>query len=1417
MADKGKLVVEGAKFYCTNSADHNSPGTAATLNVMSQKKVLKDNKYFAHDKPIGTYLDDKATSFNNGQGFGKCITPDGKQMPCAAKCNIKYKDYYENVEFNKSMKILLDVSTGTCPGYGKKGDIMVADSGQKEKTSTIKVNEKDAFEVNAVSGQWPIANSATKTSVKSIKASVPFAANAGETLFFLDHKKNAFSFDSIIAPAAETKLQLNADYTGDESKIVWAIFKGTDTKDKVQTYIGLGKSIVLRLENLFKNLEEGKYRVEAYGSKPGDPKCCLFIDYVKNFVESITAKGDSVLRNVAMPFTLKFKVDPNDLKAKILNRTIFQAPSSVIWTVSDDKSIIYRTGAVTGTNVVRVMGSGNAATITFYNGGKYKVSATTNAEGKPFTKDITVESKLGVKSITHGDPLLRISDSISAKVANYNVAYVGDAPRTIQWYLKKGETRINVFEQSPISGATAINKKVSELLGNDAKLAGALYGNYILEAYASALPDGKDPDFKESGAYMDCYHFEVVRNSVTGANLPETIPLNANVKFTAETRLKLASDERIITEPESGDVKKNEDGTLTFTKEGEYTINIHMEGGDSDPVKLAKKVKVAAPEIKKALWSYESGYKRTETGYKEESYAFVEIAGLANQQLIGKIWLKGPDDSFYADPENKFFLEEKQLTLNEEGKGSFQVVTNDDYKTKIEKAIPPTADNPHPRHELIFTIELVATEGANVTLPADLAIKSARQIKVGEKTLYEVLDNNEVLSLTSEQKIKSIVFSDEAGKNIQRAQTFYGKTHKIWVHTVNMQDDELQVNVYKEIPDLAMTEKEGTVSALTSKKTYQNEKVGTDSMLKFDFTPEKSWNEPEKKNVDFYFVSVSKKGKDDSGKDILIPVKSQVTLSNADSKVVLVNGKDMEAVGLGAAKEDGTPFTQEEMARLRKEYLFYENGCLKVSNTTAQEVIENDISPVIVEMAEIEGGSGTCPRCTAKVTMAELKEIFTGGSSALMETCLPFINDYFEKFKINTCRRKAHFFGQVRVETDLVTLTENLKYSEDTLFTSDLAYYKGNRERSRNDARNEKSIGNNAYGSRLNNRAGTDDGYNFRGRGFIMVTGRVNYTSFQTFYDKNKKLLDLPDVTFISPTFENENPEMLAEPKYAVLSAVDFWVSKGLNEKADSKNETKALEDLVNVINSKTNSRDKRRASFQGGKYTFKKKEYSFAKGTKAIFKVPQCLKGKTSNLNLAGAAPWMPFAYEELKNFGGVRQTNSPLKEQVSVYFDSSSLPSGNHTTFWCAAFINWCFEQTDDYQGTNKAANVAAQDWAPKATAQKFRTDVDGWENGELIEKAEDVFVGAVVMFDYSHVAFIIGESEDGKKFVYLGGNQSDGGPGDGPGQRTISINQTSKSNMGTKIFISKPSDFTPSPAIKKLPKLSTSGEELDASTSR
>jgi len=96
-------------------------------------------------------------------------------------------------------------------------------------------------------------------------------------------------------------------------------------------------------------------------------------------------------------------------------------------------------------------------------------------------------------------------------------------------------------------------------------------------------------------------------------------------------------------------------------------------------------------------------------------------------------------------------------------------------------------------------------------------------------------------------------------------------------------------------------------------------------------------------------------------------------------------------------------------------------------------------------------------------------------------------------------------------------------------------------------------------------------------------------------------------------------------------------------------------------------------------------------------------------------------------------------------------------------------------------------------------------------LINKIEDVFVGALIVFSHSHVAFVVGQSKDKKSLIYLGGNQSDGASDDGKGKRTICTNPKSKAGIDRSFFLVKPKDYKPSMTEKNHPVITAEGSEL------
>ncbi len=145
------------------------------------------------------------------------------------------------------------------------------------------------------------------------------------------------------------------------------------------------------------------------------------------------------------------------------------------------------------------------------------------------------------------------------------------------------------------------------------------------------------------------------------------------------------------------------------------------------------------------------------------------------------------------------------------------------------------------------------------------------------------------------------------------------------------------------------------------------------------------------------------------------------------------------------------------------------------------------------------------------------------------------IPDTASKFGINTPLRLAHFLAQCGHESGGFRVTqENLNYSAKGLMGIFKKYFP-TQALAEAYQRQPQKIANKVYASRMEN--GTEasgDGYKFRGRGYIQLTGRANYTAFGKAI--NEDIANNPDVV---------------SGKYALLSAAWFWSKNGLNKLAD--------------------------------------------------------------------------------------------------------------------------------------------------------------------------------------------------------------------------------------------------------------------------
>ena len=174
------------------------------------------------------------------------------------------------------------------------------------------------------------------------------------------------------------------------------------------------------------------------------------------------------------------------------------------------------------------------------------------------------------------------------------------------------------------------------------------------------------------------------------------------------------------------------------------------------------------------------------------------------------------------------------------------------------------------------------------------------------------------------------------------------------------------------------------------------------------------------------------------------------------------------------------------------------------------------------------------------------------------------LGDILPEYDIDTPKRVAAFMAQCGHESGGFTLMqENLNYSAKGL-RGTFGKYFPNDEVAKLYERKPQMIANRVYGNRMGNGdEASGEGWYFRGRGIIQITGKNNYTKCsQSLFESNVLV---------------ENPDLLLETEYAIHSACWFWSAARLNELADIgdiKTMTKringgfiGLEDRINHYN----------------------------------------------------------------------------------------------------------------------------------------------------------------------------------------------------------------------------------------------------------
>ena len=173
-----------------------------------------------------------------------------------------------------------------------------------------------------------------------------------------------------------------------------------------------------------------------------------------------------------------------------------------------------------------------------------------------------------------------------------------------------------------------------------------------------------------------------------------------------------------------------------------------------------------------------------------------------------------------------------------------------------------------------------------------------------------------------------------------------------------------------------------------------------------------------------------------------------------------------------------------------------------------------------------------------------------------------------DKFGINTPLRLAHFLAQLGHESGFLPQCENLNYSADGLANTWPNRYSSGKRDARGRwlpnalalqlHRKPQAIANHCYAARMGNGGpASGDGWRYRGRGLIQLTGKANYA------ETGARL----GINLV------QEPDLLLQPTVSAMAAGDFWTARGLNALADRDD----VEGITRRINGGTNGLPHRR------------------------------------------------------------------------------------------------------------------------------------------------------------------------------------------------------------------------------------------------
>ncbi|MFB6455539.1 PAAR-like protein [Chitinophaga sp. Hz27] len=249
-------------------------------------------------------------------------------------------------------------------------------------------------------------------------------------------------------------------------------------------------------------------------------------------------------------------------------------------------------------------------------------------------------------------------------------------------------------------------------------------------------------------------------------------------------------------------------------------------------------------------------------------------------------------------------------------------------------------------------------------------------------------------------------------------------------------------------------------------------------------------------------------------------------------------------------------------------------------------------SPVVIRALEAGKEQVLCAACEEPITMTHIRNMAVNKDGKMflkddqkIREGLEVLNQHRHAFSLDTCTRKAHFLAQIATETRFQQLEEGFNYATTVLVKKFKRFktFEGNHNakawgRAENDDtpvsnEHQQAIANWAYAAiNGNGTYESKDGWNYRGRGFIQLTGRGNYKLTTSLYNKW--------IGGDSVDWESSPDLLSSNPRHAMAAAMIYWRSHSLAYRAEYADDY-AVESVSRLINAALDNITERKRFFK--------------------------------------------------------------------------------------------------------------------------------------------------------------------------------------------------------------------------------------------